>query len=478
MVDQHRERSILRVVRQTGLYAVGNVAVKAAGLILAPLYLNTSYLPTESYGHLLLLEVTAQILIPVAGLGLATAMIKFMAAPRRGMDPSAIPFTTWSLSIPPALVVFGLVWVWAPSLAAFLVDDVARVHLPRMMGGYVALKVIGLIPYTLLRVRERAGWYALSIAAEWFVLVVGVYYFLAFEGSGLHGVMTAYLISAAAGVIVMSAFMLARVSWRLDRKIVGRLVWFGVPLVLSSVARLILNVGDRYVLKWLTDAEMVALYGWASRLGGIINMLLVQSFQLAFTVVGLKTFADGDASLDQRVLRHYTAWTGWAVLAVSLFAYDLTLFLSTAFGVGTFYLDADLIVFPIALGFMAYGLYIIVNNMLYAQERTGVIGLNVLGAAAINVLLNFILIPVFGLWGAALATLVAYGVLVALSAGFVGMRARMEYPWGVVIVVVAVIVVLWAIALPTRNWSLELRLGARLLLLAAYAPVLFVLGKH
>ncbi|MEX0822325.1 MAG: oligosaccharide flippase family protein [Rhodothermales bacterium] len=472
------DSGLLRVIRQTGLYAIGNAAIKMAGLILAPLYLNTAYLSTDAYGHLVLLEATAQILIPVAGMGLATGMLKFMSDPGDERPTEAVPFTTLLLSAALGAIVFGVVWLAAPALGAFLVDDATRVVLPRLMGGYAALKVVTTVPYMLLRVRERAGWYTIGVAAEWTVLVAGVYYFLAVRGMALEGVMIAYVASAAVSANVLTAFLLTQVAWRFDGRLVRDLLRFGVPLVLSAVAGLFLNVGDRYLLKWLTDAETVGVYGWAARLGGAVNMLFVQSFQLAFTVIGLKAVGAGDRSLHRRTFRHYTIWTGWAVLGLSLLSYDLTLFLTEAFGVDRYYLQSDVMVLPIALGFLGYGIYIVVNNILYATELTHVVGFNVLIAAGTNAVLNVALIPFLGAYGAAVATTMSYALLAALSARVAERQIRVGYPWRVVWISVTIIVVLWLAAYPTLEWDVGPRLAARVVLIVTYIPLIRVLGLY
>lgn len=466
-----------RVVRQTGLYAIGNVAVKASGLLLAPLYLNTELLPAAAYGHLALLEATAQIIIPVSGLGLATGMLRFMSEPEETRTP-AIAFTTLLLTLLAATTGFVLLWFAAPFLGGFLLDDDAETLLPRLMAGYAALKVIGTVPYMLLRVRERAGWYTISLAAEWTVLVAGVYYFLALRDLGLEGVLIAYVASAAVSAVVMTVFMLTQVEWRFNRGLVGRLLVFGVPLVLSAFAGLFLNVGDRYILKYLTDAETVGLYGWASRLGGTINMLFVQSFQLAFTVIGLKTVGSGDQTLHRRTFRHYTVWTGWAVLGLSLLAYDGTLLLVELFGVDPLYLDADVMVLPIALGFMGYGVYIVVNNILYATDLTHVISLNVAAAATLNVALNFALIPFMGAYGAAVATTLSYAALAGLSARVAEGRIHVGYPWRVLVIVLVMIITLYIPAYLTTELETLPRLGLRLVLILAYIPLVWMTGLY
>jgi O-antigen/teichoic acid export membrane protein len=251
-----------------------------------------------------------------------------------------------------------------------------------------------------------------------------------------------------------------------------------VPLVLSAFAGLFLNVGDRYILKYLTDAETVGVYGWATRLGGAINMLFVQSFQLAFTVIGLKTIGTGDRSLYRRTFRHYTIWTGWAVLGLSLLSYDLTLLLVELFGVDPYYLQADIMVLPVALGFMGYGVYIVVNNVLYATNLTHIIGLNVLTAAAANLVLNFALIPLLGALGAALATTLSYGVLALLTARIAEKQIHVGYPWRILVIVIVLVVGLYLPGYLTTSWETFPRLSLRLLLISMYIPLILITGLY
>ena len=332
--------------------------------------------------------------------------------------------------------------------------------------------MVGAIPLMVLRVQERAGAYAFAVAAEVGVLVGAVYYFLAVRGLGLEGIMTGYAVSAGVSMLVLTGVMLTAVRWRFRADLLAPLVRYGAPLVLASLASWFLNAGDRYLLKALDDADGVALYNWAASLGGVLNMLFVQSFQLAFAVLGLKTLGAGDVSLHRRTFRHYVIWTGWAVLGLSLLTYDGMVLLIEAFGVDPFYLGADLLVLPLALGFMAYGIYIVVNNVLYATGHTKAIGANVALAAGLNAGLNVALIPVLGPLGAALTTLVSYAVLAALSARIARGKVHVDYDGRVLVVAVALVVGLYAAAWPSRAWPVWGRLPFRIAAILAYLPLL------
>ncbi len=461
-----------RLMRQSGVYALGNVALKASGLLLAVLYLNPAYLSVEAFGYFSLLFVTSQLGIFLVGLGIGTGLLKFMTDPAYARAQAALPFTALLATVLAALAALAALWLLAAPLAALMLDDADRAGLIHLLAGYVALKVVGAIPLMLLRVRERVGWYVAATVAEVLVLIGAAYYLLAVQGAGLTGLMAAYTLSAGVSAVVLVAVMLRRVPWRFERRLVRTLIRFGAPLVMASFAGWFLNAGDRYLLKWLSDMATLGRYEWAARLAGVLNMLVVQSFNLAFTVLGLKTLGEGagDGSVHRQTLRHFVVWTGWAALGLALLATDLTRLLPA----DAAYLQADALVLLLALGFMNYGIYYVIINVVYAAGRTKAVGLNVLAAAALNAALNVALIPLLGALGAALATFVSYLALALGAAYFARRDVPVRFPWGVFLVVVGLVVGLYALGQPSAAWPAALRLPARVALILAY-PLLVVL---
>ncbi len=476
--EKNIDRPLFRVVRQSGLYALGNLAVKGSGLLLAPLFLNPAYLPVDDYGYFALLSVSAQIGIFIIGLGLGQGLLKYMSIPEQERDRRALPFTALVSTVALAIIAVIVLWIAAGPLADMLLDSRSRVGLIRLLAVYIALKVIGSIPLTIIRVQEKAQWYSVAIAGEMVFLVASAYYFLVVSGEGLYGIILALVVSASIGALVLTAAMLRDVSWSLRLRLVPSLVRYGTPLVLAGLAGWFLNAGDRYILKWLSTADVIAVYEWSSRIAGALNLLFVQSFQLAFSVIGLKSIGAGSTDLYRKTFRHYVVWIGWGVVGLSLLAYDGTLLLVNVFDADPAYLGVELLVFPIALGFSSYGLYIIVNNVLYAVGRTRTIGFNVLGAAVLNAVLNILLIPHLGGMGAAIATFVAFTFLALASTFLAEREIYVGYPWGLVLAVLGLCLLLFFIGHRTLEWSFAPRLLTRVVLIAIYPLAIWFTGVY
>lgn len=466
--------SLSRLIKQGGLYAIGNSVIKLSGLILAPFYLNPAYLTQAAYGQLILLEITAQILILIGGVGLGAGLVKFMTDSAYRSDHDQLPATALLYSFAVAVATVAIVWLFASPVAQFVFDTRGDTGIVNLLSIYIGLKILAGVPLAFIRFKERAGLYVLAIAFEMVSLILGVYYFLVISGMALTGIMYAYIISAGVSLTLIMTGMLFKVGWNINPQLLKKLTAFGIPLILAGLASQLLNVGDRYILKWLTEAEVVAVYGWAGKLSSVINMLFVQSFQMAFGVIGLKVLnaQAGPEFFFTRVFRHYVIWTGWAVLCLSLFAYDLTFWISS----NREFLAVEELVYPIAMGYLGYGLYYIAMNVLYSEMKTRVIAGNMALACLINLMLNIMLIPYYGALAAALTTFFSYGVLFYLTVREAQKIRFIPYPWYVLGSVILILSGLFFLSVPSVHWDIHYRLAWRAALLISF-PVFVVLFR-
>lgn len=467
------KRSIFDLVKQSGLYALGNVAIKLSGLFLAPLYLNSSILSVKAYGQFATLYVFAQICIIVAGLGLGNGLLRYVGRDERAGEKEALPFTAVAASIGLAGVFWLILQSFAAPLAGYFLDDAGAGQVIIFLGIYIGCKIIAAVPMMLLRIQERPGVYVLVIVLEMLVLIGGVYFFLATQQRGIEGIYMAYACASGLQVLVLLGALLASIKWQFKAALLKPLLTYGGPLIFMGLAGLVLNAGDRFLLKELASDEIVAMYEWAARLSGVLNLFVVQSFQLAFTILGLKTLGSGDLSLHRRAFRHFSIWAAWFVLGIALLSYDLTALLGKV-GVDAYYLESTILVFPLALGAMLYGVFVVINNIFFATNKTHLISWMVSVAAVLNIVLNLALIPYSGAYGAAAATVLSYGILVFFANRLARKEIDIQYKWTTFASVLGIVTVLFAAGLMTQELTLWPRLITRVLLILSYFPLLFL----
>ncbi|MDT0632970.1 lipopolysaccharide biosynthesis protein [Rubrivirga litoralis] len=469
-----------RLARQSSVYALASVVSKASGFVLLVFYADPDVLPKADLGVLGGLDAAKAFALLVAGAGLPLGIIQFASSPALGeRERAAVPATALALAAVAGCVVAALGWAAAPPIAAAF-GMAGRAEVVRWLAVYVGFKTVADVAYTVLRQREKAGAFVLLGTLEMGLLVAAVLWFLVVQGQGLVGVMKGYAVSAVALAAVTTPLLLARVDRRVAAGLVRPMLVFGLPLVVSGFAGRFLNLGDRFLLLHFLGGEATAVYEVASRFGGVVNVFLVQSFNLAFTVLGLKALGGGaggggDAEIHRQSFRHLAAVAGWMVLGLGLFMGDVARVL---FPDDPTYAQADGLTVLVGGGFAFYGLYFVVVNVLYAAGRTGAVAATVGGAAVLNLALNLALIPALGAAGAAWATLVAYAALAVVTARLGQRSTPVAYPWRALAVVVALVAGLWALAQPTAAWPTAARLAGRGGIALAYPALLVALGVY
>ena len=461
-----------RLIRQSGIYALGNVAIKFSGLLLAPFLLDTTYLPLKAYGQLGVLLIFAQLCIQLTGLGLGSGLLRYVGKKKLDEPGSAGAFTALVSVLFCSIIAFCLLISFSGQLANLLLDNYDQKELIALLATYICAKVIAAIPMMMLRINEQAGLYTLAVILEMVALIGSMYFFLVIQGEGLYGILKSYAIASTLSALVVVVSTLYHVNWRFDSKLIRPLLTYGGPLVLVGMAGIILNAGDRFILKALTSDEEVGMYEWAARMSGVLHLFVVQSFQLAFTVIGLKSLGKGDEGFHRRAFRHYVIWAGWAALGISILSFELTVLLRNV-GADEHYMNSITLVFPLALGVMLYGIFAVINNVLYATAKTNLMTQNVIISAIFNVALNFILVPSQGAVGAAIATVLSYAILVILTNRAANAQISIGYSWRTLFIVFLLVISLYFLGQLAISFSIVVRTIVRLLVILAYVPLLF-----
>lgn len=464
-----------RLFRQSGTYAIVNVVAKLSGIVLLAYYGDPELFTEADLGYLGGLNAVMMFSLLLAGIGLPLGIIRFASNPALSeADREAVPVTALVLAALAGTVFTIVGWSLASPAAAVFLESPERAEAMRWLFLFVGLKTVSEVSYTVLRQREQVGVFAIAGAAEALMLVAAVIVFLK-DGQGLAGVMKGYALSAGVMAAIVTPVLLARVERRIQWGLVVPMLAFGGPLIASGLAGRFLNLGDRYLIIYLLDADAAGVYEWAARFGGVVNTLLVQSFVLAFTVLGLKALdRTGSPDLHRQAFRHFSVLAGWVVLGLGLFVADVSRMLTD----NPAYIETEALVMLIAGGFAFYGLYYVVVNVLYAAGRTKAVAGTVGAAAVLNLLLNLALIPTMGIAGAAVATLVAYAALAVGTARMAQDSMPVAYSWRALASVVILTACLWGAGTVSADWDLAARLALRVALAAAYLPGLFLLGVY
>lgn len=197
---------------------------------------------------------------------------------------------------------------------------------------------------------------------------------------------------------------------RIHANVLSRYFTYGYPLVINSVAVWVISMSDRYLLSIWESTDNVASYILSYQLSGsIITIPMAFAMAVIFPrVIRIDREAGTDAALAHvyRLLKAYTRY----MLIMLMFGCGIVL--GVMYFIYPAYALYPHVIAIIVLAHVILGLSHFFNKEFELNGRTMVITKGVGIGALANVLLNLVLIPAFGVLGAALATLLAYSISV------------------------------------------------------------------
>lgn len=196
------------------------------------------------------------------------------------------------------------------------------------------------------------------------------------------------------------------ISW--DKKILKKILLYSSPLILHTFFNNILNYADRYLISDFLGISSLGKYSVVYQLCMIMS-LLINSFAMAWTPYFMKNMANNPSQFKgvfNRVFKLY----GIALVVGGIILFFI-MPLIYKFYVGENYLVEKSIYMAILCGYFFQGLYRFKINHLFFLEKTFSIAQLSFLSALVNITLNYFLIPKWGLFGAAFATLISYLIL-------------------------------------------------------------------
>jgi O-antigen/teichoic acid export membrane protein len=232
-------------------------------------------------------------------------------------------------------------------------------------------------------------------------------------GYGLFGVIAATLIVQIIVFFIATLTIVAQIGFIIPRfSYMREYLQFSLPLTPIALIRWVTESSDRYLVTYFLGLGSVGVYSAACSIGNLIQ-LLVSPLQLILLPEISKLFDEN--KIDQvriylsHSLRYFLLITIPAVFGISALAKPLLgVFTTEEFLSGWFVIPI------IALSGLMAGIFqIFVNIIFLVKETRSITYINIVAAAS-NVILNILLIPSYGIGGAAVSTLISYFMMIVL----------------------------------------------------------------
>lgn len=384
-----------RLVKNTGVLAIGGMATKLVSFLLLPLY--TSILSTAEYGTVDYIGTIAVFLVPVVSVLMDEALFRFLIdCETDAQKRRAVTCSCAAMAVGCSVFAVGALAVWAifrPENLAWVVALVVAQALLQMTGA--VLRGFGKTPsYALM-----------NFIASAITIVLNVVFIAVFRW-GVVGMLSATVVAQGG---TAQAFLVRERIWRyvdakaFDAPYAVDLVRYAVPLIPNKVSWTIMNMVDRLIIMNVMGASAAGVYAVSYKFPNVMDTVYGFFYQ-SWKESSARALGDeGDEvafyNAVYRALRRFMAAVVLVMTALMPLVYGILV--EGDYGEGMLYV-------PILLLATYYsnisGFY---GGIFTAHRDTGIMGTTTVVSALLCLVLCFLLIPAIGLWGASVATLAA-----------------------------------------------------------------------
>jgi len=398
--------SIKALGKQSLIYGIGTILTRLVTFLLLPVYTNV-FAP-EQYGIVSLAYAFTGFVIVFYRYGMDTALLKFyIDADNNGKKKY---FTTiFSTQTITSLLFSGIVFISARLLAPiFLGGEYEK--LMQFVAVILFLDGLRELPLLVLRANEKPKQFIFFSLINVLLLMGLNIYLVVILQMGIEGVLIGNIL--ASGIVLLATLPIIIKNFQftsVNIPVLKEVLKFGLPFLPAALFSMVMELSDRYLLEWLADTAAVGLYSAGNNFGKF-GLLIVMGFNMGWTPYFLKMGKDKNAKLlFSQITKYFLGMMGFFIVLITIWIDSIVrLKMGGITFFGEEYWSSTQVVPILLLGYYFFGFYVMQLPGVFLTNRTKRIPLFRGAGAVLMVVSNIILIPIFGILGAAYSKAFAY----------------------------------------------------------------------
>lgn len=423
MLDKIKE-----LTKDTAIYGISTIVGRFLGFLLVPFYTNV--FSTYEFGVYSNIYAYIAFLTIVYIYGMDSAFMKYSSV-AEDKDKKLVFSTPYLLIVSTSVFFSFIIFLLRSPLSAGMSVPSQYSYLLVYVILILLFDTLAQVPFAHLRLQRKAKKFAVIKTINILInLSMNLILILGY-GFDIEAVFISNTIASAFSFIALLPEIIKYLQFKIDTGLLKKILNFGLPYLPASLAATMVQVIDRPILVRLAGESALGIYQANYKLG-IFMMLFVSMFQYAWQPFFLNNASEKNAKqIFSKVLTLYLVVASAALVVISLFIENIATIKVYADRtlIGTEYLSGLIIVPVILLAYLFHGMYVNFTAGIYIKEKTKYFpGITALGAIS-NIVSNLLLIPIFGIVGAAISTLVSY-FLMAVGLYFTVQRFyKIEYEY-------------------------------------------------
>lgn len=420
------------------LFSIGGFVPKILSIILIPLY--TSFLTTAEYGISDLITTTVSLLLPIFTLDIQDAVMRF------ALDKSYDKKEVFSVAARIILIGTAFVCIGTAIVSLLNISGIEDSYLLFFVVMYFSTAVYNTVSLFCRGIDKVSVMVIGSIINSAVTLSANILFLVVFKW-GLNG----YLLANSLGSVIALTwcFIAAKLHryWTLHipKNVYKDMVAFSFPLIFSVIAWWVNNASDRYILTWMSGVAVSGLYAVSYKIPNILSMFQ-NVFAQAWSISAVKEFDKNDTD---RFMSNTYNMINFGMTALCSGIMILNIPIARVLYSNAFF-DAWKYVPPLLLSVVFNAMALFIGSIFTAVKDTKTLSLSTIIGAVVNTVGNFVLIYLWGAYGAALATMLGYAVVLVMRHIILRKHIMLHLNWArdmsaYTILIIQLLVSLWGV---------------------------------
>ena len=399
------EKEFQKTIGHAGIYSIGVILNRAVSFLMLPVY--TRYLTPSDYGILEILEVTVDVVSIFTGMGILQGLFRYYYRYEEDKDKNELVSTLFIL-----IILFYASSCFLGGISSSKISSLA--FGTNKYRDYIFISFINLflsfliyVPLAYIQAKQKSGFFVVVSSIKLVIQLSLNILLVVYLGKGVLGVLYSTLISSLTIGGVLTFYTFFKVKWRFSRNKAAKLIRFGYPFIFSGLGAFILTYSDRYFLNYFNQLSNVGIYSLGYKFGFLLmtfpvrplfNIWMVQRFEILAKRVNYED-----------VFNQFLSWFVIVTLSIALFISLVVNDLLKIMSSPPFW-DAYKIVPIILLAYFFQACTDFFNFGIHYSGKTKHIAYGTTLSAVLIIILSFLMIPKYGIFGAAWATLICFAI--------------------------------------------------------------------
>ncbi len=431
---------LIKLIKNISIYTLGNILNRALGFILIPIY--SVYLSTEDYGIISAMTVFISFCAIIISLSLDRAVYRCYFDYKTEEEKKTF-LGTIIISLVFITTIFTLIIIMLSDYVGLIFNSIP--FYPYYFLALLTLYISTAYQITLIyyRVTEQSKKYVLFSLSYLIINSSLIIYFVTNMNTGALGKLNANVI---ANLIFLPIAILAirnKINYRVDIKMLKDSLKYSLPIIPNLLSGLLLTMSDRIFIEKIIDLHSMGIYSLGSQLAGALAFI-GSAFYGAFNPMFFRI-----VNLEKEKI-HYLKiiQDNYHLIIISLH------FLAFFFAKEIFllFIDSKFIesykIFQLIIIANLYNSIFDVLGLSFSQvKKMKTLMYIVIFGALLNIVLNYFLVPIMGIYGACYATIISFIFIGATKYLFARNYFFINWNWKNINLVIIILCSVYALSL-------------------------------